>query len=77
MMRNIIVPYSNITGFNKTERGYELYFKDNDMILQQVVRFFKPFVKHNLNNGNFFISHIHSSGDIAALFEALEKKIQR
>jgi len=49
-------------------------FKNNLEVLKQI-GFFKPFVKHNLENDNFTISDTHSFGDIDGFFVELEKKI--
>lgn len=83
MMRNTLVPYSNIEtiaiesvpgGFAKG-MGYKIIFKDPSQIVKQQIFLFKPFVRTNLKMGNFFISDIHSSGNVEEFMQELRKRI--
>lgn len=75
MIRNQLVPFSNIASAEKSEKGYRIKFKDNSAVFGKA-GFFKPFVKYNLENDNFFISEIHSGGSVAPFFEELNRKIK-
>lgn len=74
MIRNQLIPFASISGIEKTENGYRILFKDPALIYNKT-GFYKPFVKSNLKNGTFFISEIHSSGDLEAFFAELTKRI--
>lgn len=74
MMRNTVIPFSNIEKVEKTAEGYRLSFKDQGAILQQL-GFFKAFVKYNLENNRFFISDTHTAGDLDAFFVELKKHL--
>ncbi len=77
LMRNTIVPFSNISRIVKDGKGYRILFKDNAQVVKQQVFLFKPFVKSNLATGNFLVSDIHTSGNVDALFEELQKHMPK
>ena len=75
LMRNTLIPYTNIEGIVKEGNSYTILFHDTEMILKQQVKFFKPFVKSNLGKGNFMISSMHTGGKIDELMDELKKRI--
>lgn len=83
LIRNTLVPYSNIERIIRDEvpggfakgAGYKIIFKDSSQVVKQQVFLFKPFVKSNLKMGNFFISEIHTGGNVLDFMEELKKKI--
>lgn len=75
LIKNTFVPYSNISGIIRTPEGYKIAFKDLADILKQQSFIFKPFVKYNLENDNFYISDTHTTGNISSFFAQLEKKL--
>jgi hypothetical protein len=77
MIRNVTVPYSNIREIVKKDSQYEILFQDNAAVYSQVGFFFRPFVKYNLENGNFFIDDVHNGGDVSKFMEELSKKIRK
>lgn len=75
MMRNKLIPFSNIEKAEKTSNGYKLHFKDVKAVIAMQKGISKPFVKYNLENDNFYISDTHTAGDVDAFFEELSKRI--
>lgn len=75
MMRNKLIPFTLIEKAEKTPSGYKLYFRDQKAVVAMQKGIFKPFVKYNLENNNFFISNTHTVGDLDEFFSVLSKKL--
>jgi hypothetical protein len=75
LIRNSFIPFSNIKGVTKEGDSYTITFVDSKQVVDQQVFLFKPFVKHNLENNNFFITSMYSVGDIDGFMKSLETKI--
>jgi len=77
MIRNTFVPFSNILKIEKIDKKYKIHFKNNADVVSKQVFIFKPFVKSNLENNNFFITDLYSSGDLEGFFKEVEKNITK
>lgn len=75
LMRNTVIPYSNIKMITTEGDKFKILFKDESIILKQQIFLFKPFIKSNLMMGNFMISGMHSAGDVKGFMEELKKRI--
>lgn len=77
MMRNTIIPFSNIGGVSKEASGYRIQFKDSTQVVKQQIFLFKPFVSSNLKSGNFVISNTHTAGNLDDFFVELNAKLAK
>jgi len=76
LMRNMIVPYTNIAAVEDILDGYKIVFKNNEQVVKNAVFLFRPFVKSNLNtNKGVVINQKFSKGDVRGLMEELRKRI--
>jgi hypothetical protein len=73
MIRNTMVPFSNIATISLAGTGYQIKFKDPLALVKQQVFLFKPFVKYNLTKDNFFINKTHTQGDIESFMALLKQ----
>jgi hypothetical protein len=73
LIRNTIIEFSNIEKIEKKNNDYKIFFKNNLNIISKQFFLFKPFVKYNLENNNFFISDKYSAGNIDLFFVELNK----
>lgn len=75
MIKNVVVPFNEISKIEKSAKGYKIIYKDNNAVLSRMKGISKAFAKSNLENDNFYISTTHSSGDIDGFMAELEKKL--
>ena len=75
MIKNVLVPFNEISKIEKSSKGYKIVYKDNNSVLSRMKGISKAFAKSNLENDNFYISTTHSSGDIDGFMAELEKKL--
>jgi hypothetical protein len=76
MIRNTLIPFSNIESVANAGDGYQITFKDPMAVVKQQVFLFKPFVKSNLTRQNFIIGKTHTKGDIERFMEQLKEKVK-
>jgi hypothetical protein len=75
MIKNVIVPFSNISSIEKKETGYHIHFKENEPVYTNA-GIFKAFVKHNLKEGGFSINE-ETSPELDLFFNELNKRISQ
>lgn len=75
LIRNTFVPFSNILKIEKLDKDYKIHFKNNADVVKSQVFLFRPFVKYNLENNNFFISDMYTAGNLDEFFIEVNKKV--
>lgn len=76
-VRNTFVPFSNIKKIDKLGKDYHIRFIDNIEIIKQQFFLFRPIIKSNFKQDQFFISNTFNAGDIDAFMKVLETKITK
>ena len=75
MIKNVLIPFSEISKIEKSNKGFKIVFKDTNSVTGRMKGISKAMAKSNLENDNFYISDTHSSGDIDGFMAELEKKL--
>lgn len=74
LIRSTLVPFNNIKEIKKVGDSYTFVFHDPKPVIRKQFFLFRPFVKYNLNNNNFFLSETHSSGNMDEFMNVLSEK---
>ncbi|MCE3228607.1 MAG: hypothetical protein K0S32_3158 [Bacteroidetes bacterium] len=73
MIKNVIVPFSNIREIENKETGYHIYFKDNEVVCSQSGAF-KALVRQNLKQNGLAINE-DSTPELDRFFSELGKRV--
>lgn len=73
MLRNVLIPFSNIDKIEKKGDAVSIVFKNNEQVYSKA-GMFKPFIKSNLEGGGLSLDN-DASPELDKLFELLQAKI--
>lgn len=74
MVRNTLIPFSNIKTIERTGNSYRITYHDPMQIVKKQFFLFRAMVKWNLANNNFSISGMYSLGNLDEFMKALSEK---